>query len=49
MISYCHMEPDFTESDPKGWWLMIGWDEQPDGTMEEEWIFFPVGPQGLVT
>jgi len=36
-IDYCYMELDVTPSEPNGWWFCIGWDKQPDGTMEESW------------
>jgi len=38
MIDYAYWEADFTVSDGKAWWLNIGWDKQPDGTMDEESI-----------
>lgn len=58
MIDYCTMELDVTESDPCGWWLMIGWNMRYDPTldggeggmaMDEEWIFFPVTDDELDT
>ena len=50
MIDYCKFELDLqSESDGYGWWLMIGWDKQSDGTMFEEWIFFPVTDEELET
>ena len=46
-ISYATWEAEFSDSDGDYWYLQIGWDENPDGTMWEEWIPYPMSDADL--
>lgn len=41
-IDYAYWAADFSESDGNSWWLNIGWDKNPDETMDEAWTEFPM-------